>query len=318
METPYVAFIDAGVLVQRDWVAGIAAHFADPDVVAVAPRVRSTSGPSLLERYERTESPLDLGPDPARVSPRSRVAYVPSAMLVARCDALQAVGGFDPGLRYGEDVDMVWRLVAAGGTVRYAPEVLVSHPPRRSWPAWLAQRMQYGSAAAPLDRRHRGAVPPVQVSAWSATAWLAAAAGHPAVGAAIATGSTAMLPHKLVGMPNPRRRAVELAGRGHLMAGRWLGRAVLRPYWPVTLLAATMSRRARRAVLAAVVIPALLDWRGRRAAVDPIRFTLLRAAEDIAYGAGVWRGCWSHRSPGALLPDLSSWPGQRHGTDTAA
>lgn len=311
--TPFVTFLDAGVVLPPGWLADLAAYFADPLVVAVAPRIRSMGLGTLLERYEQTQSPLDLGAAEARVAPRSRVAYVPTAMLVARRQAVVAAGGFDPGLRYGEDVDLVWRLVGAGGTVRYAPQVVVCHPARASWMSWWRQRVGYGSAAAPLTQRHPGDAPPVQVSAWSAAAWGAVAAGHPVLGLAVAAGSGAMLPRKLEGMEAPNRRALELAGRGHLLAGRWLARSLLRPYWPLALGACLVSRRARRTVLAAAVVPALLDWRALAPPLDPLRFTALRLFDDVAYATGVWWGCVRTRSLAALRPDLSSWPGRRLG-----
>ena len=45
----------------------------------------------------------------------TKVSYVPTAALLVRRAALDSVtpgGGavFDPALRYGEDVDLVWRL----------------------------------------------------------------------------------------------------------------------------------------------------------------------------------------------------------------
>ncbi len=312
VDTELVAFVDAGVVLPPDWLTTLGAYFADPAVVAVAPRIASRPGPSLLERYEATQSPLDLGSEPASVAPRHRVAYVPTAMLLTRRSAVGAAGGFDPGLRFGEDVDLVWRLVQGGGTVRYAPDVVVTHRPRRTWRAWWRQRVGYGSAAAPLAMRHPGQVPPVQVSAWSAAAWLALAAGHPLVALGVAGGSGAMLPAKLGDIEDPRRRAWELAGRGHLLAGRWLARAMLRPYWPLALLAALLlGGRARRAVAVAAVVPALLDWRDGRSELGAVAFVAARIADDVAYGTGVWLGSLRWRTTAALRPDLSSWPGRR-------
>ena len=131
VRTPLVAFVDAGVEPPPGWLDALVAHFDDPAVVAVAPRVVSAPGDgSMRDRYEQMHSPLDLGAAEARVAPRTQVAYVPTAALVARLDAIEAVGGFDPDLRFGEDVDLIWRLVAAGGTVRYVPAVRVRHRPR--------------------------------------------------------------------------------------------------------------------------------------------------------------------------------------------
>ncbi len=330
VDTALVAFLDAGVEPQPGWLDRLLAHFADPEVVAAAPRVgsRPTAAAGVLDRYERRHSPLDLGPDEARVAPRARVAYVPTAALVLRRDALDAVGGFDPTLRTGEDVDLVFRLVAAGGVVRYEPSSLVSHPARATWPRWVAQRVGYGGAAAPLDRRHPGQVPPLAVSGWSVTAWTLIAAGHPLAGVGVAGATTALLARKLApSLEHPVVEAVRLGGRGHLHAGRWLARALTRTWWPFALVAALVSRRARGALVAAVVVPPLLDrWSERRratvdgtdgrpddAAIDPVRYLAVRLADDVAYGWGVWRGCLAQRHLGALRPDLGSWPGPGRG-----
>lgn len=313
VRTPLVAFVDAGVEPPPGWLDTLVAHFDDPTVVAVAPRVVSAPGDgSIRDRYEQMHSPLDLGGAEARVAPRTQVAYVPTAALVARLDAIEAVGGFDPDLRFGEDVDLVWRLVEAGGTVRYAPSVRVQHRPRTTWSAWVNQRRGYGSAAAPLVRRHPGQVPPVAVSAWSAAAWSIAVAGHPMLGVGVAAGSAALLPRKLGSVvPDPWGETLRLAGRGHLHAGRWLARAVTRTWWPLALVAALFSRRARLALGAAMLVP-LLDWKPQLG-IGRARYVATRLADDIAYGAGVWEGCLRERSASALKPDLTSWPGRRSG-----
>jgi hypothetical protein len=66
------------------------------------------------------------------------------------------------------------------------------------------------------------------------------------------------------------------------------------------------SRRSRPALAAAVVVPGLLDWLGRRPRLDPARFLALRLADDSAYAVGVWAGCARHWSIRALLPDVRS------------
>ena len=105
--------------------------------------------------------------------------FVPTTALVVRRTALDAVEGFDETMRFGEDVDFVWRLATAGWTVRYEPRVQVGHPGRPTTGAWLRQRFDYGTSAAPLARKHGTAVAPLAVSAWSAFAWAFAGVGHP-------------------------------------------------------------------------------------------------------------------------------------------
>ena len=315
-----VAFLDADVLTEPGWLRTVRAHFVDPGVAAVAPRVRGRrSSGSLLDRYEEHRSPLDLGPSEARVAPRSRVAYVPTAAIVYRRAALVEADGFDEALRVGEDVDLVWRVVGGGHTIRYEPRAVVTHRNRGSWPAFVRQRIRYGSSAAALDERHPGAVPPVQLDLWSMVTWALPVVGGrrgALAGAATAAVTTGALVPRLRGrFDRPVTESLRLAGLGNLWAGRWLAHATVRAWLPVALLAAVPSKRARRALTVAVVAPPVLDWFETRPDVDPVRWVAASATDDVAYCAGVWWGCWRHRSWSVLLPRISGIGGLRRGED---
>lgn len=306
--TPLVAFVDTDVEVPAgsDWMAPLIGHFADPRVALVAPRVRSTVAAGALAAYERHRSPLDMGPLAARVAPGTRVSYVPAAMVLCRTDALHAVGGFDASMRVGEDVDLVWRLVEAGWRCRYEPAVEVCHEPRRDLRAWLAQRVGYGTSAAPLAVRHPGALAPLRISGWSMAVWLLLASGRRAAALAVAGGTTAALRRTLHDLP--AGESVRLAGLGHLRAGLQVADAVRRVWWPFALAAALVSRRARRWAAVALLAPLATEWRAAARGPDPVRYTLLRVADDAAYGVGVWRGVWRLRTAAPLVPDLRNWP----------
>lgn len=293
VDTELVAFVDSDVELAPDWLDGLLGHFDDPSVALVAPRVRSTPANGRLARYERDRSPLDLGHEPARIRAGTRVSYVPAAALVCRTEAVRSIGGFDADLRFGEDVDLVWRLDRAGWRCRYEPSVEVSHRPRRTWRAWAEQRVGYGSSAAPLARRHPGALAPAAMSSWSAGAWALGAAGHPIAGAVVGAGSAAALTRVLDDVPP--RVAFRLAALGTAHAGRTLASAVRRAWWPLVAVASVRSRTARR-----IGVVSLL------AAGSPVR-----AVDDLAYGIGVWRGVWRERRIDALVPRFSSWPGRR-------
>ena len=137
--TPLVAFVDSDVSLTDAWLDPLLAHFADDRVALVAPRVASAPGTTWLATYEQRNSPLDLGNQPARIAAGTRVSYVPAAAIVCRADAVRAIGGFDESLRTGEDVDLVWRLCAAGQQCRYEPSAVVQHKPRGSLPELLRQ-----------------------------------------------------------------------------------------------------------------------------------------------------------------------------------
>jgi mycofactocin system glycosyltransferase len=318
--TTLVAFIDAGCQPQPMWLDRLLPHFGDPCVAAVAPRITSripSTLPDVVARYEQAVPSLDRGPDEALVRPRSRVPFVPTAALIVRREAVVAVRGFDEALRVGEDVDLVWRLHEAGWSVRYEPTVTVSDAARPTRSAWLRQRFDYGTSAAALAQRHGSAVAPLAVSSWSALAWTLAGLGAPVTGTLVAAGTTALLAPRLEGLEHPWNEAARLAGMGHLYAGLSVAGAVRRPWWPIAAAAALVSRRACAGVLAAVTIPAWLEWRRLRPELDPVRWTAIRLADDVAYGAGVWTGCIRHRSLAALKPDLTSWPGRRPAIDVS-
>uniref|UniRef100_UPI0025B1EDF9 mycofactocin biosynthesis glycosyltransferase MftF n=1 Tax=Amycolatopsis solani TaxID=3028615 RepID=UPI0025B1EDF9 len=168
VSTELVAFVDSDCAPEPGWPEPLAAHFADPLVAAVAPRIRALAPDTAAGRYTRAASSLDLGDRPARVAPGTRTSYVPTAALVVRRSALTEVGAFDPALRVGEDVDLVWRLHAAGFRVRYAPDVTVAHHEPETWRALLGRRARYGTSAAPLAKRHPGALAPLGLHPWPA------------------------------------------------------------------------------------------------------------------------------------------------------
>jgi mycofactocin system glycosyltransferase len=325
--TPLVAFLDSDCVPQPGWLDPLLPHFADPAVGVVAPRiVPHEAGRSWLARYEGASSTLDMGARPSIVRPGSRVPYVPGAALVLRRAAAGA--GFAEDMPVGEDVDLVWRLAAAGWRVRYEPAAAMGHQHRVRLGRWLARRKDYGTSAAALELRHPGAVRPLYASAWTAAAWLALALGRPRVagviaGTAVTVTGTALLAWRLARVtgedwPWPPdsaawRLAARQAGGGTLAAFRPLGSAVSRTWWPAALPAALAVPRLRLPLAALVLAPPLLDWLDRRPPLDPVRYAAARLLDDAGYSLGVWQGCAGRRTIRPLLPRLGSrHAGGRH------
>ena len=309
--TPLVAFVDTDVDLDDGWLQPLLAHFNDPLVALVAPRVRSAQGSSTLARYEESRSPLDLGDQPARIAAGTRVSYVPAAAMVVRTDALRAIGGFDETLRTGEDVDMVWRLIGAGHRCRYEPTSSVHHRPRPALSGWARQRLAYGRSAAALDCKHPGMVAPLRMSGWSAAVWALVLVRRPGIAVVVAAGTIVALRRKLDDVP--AKESLRLAGLGHLYAGRQVAGAITRVWWPIAFVAALLAPRLRLPLLGAATVPGLLDWLESRGPNTAGRYIALRLADDIAYGTGVWIGAVEHRGIGALAPKFTSWPGRTGG-----
>jgi len=147
-QRPHVAFVDSDCVIGADDLLALAGHVADPCVAAVAPRITEAD----------THSPLDLGPDESLVHPGARVSFVPTTALVVRRTAVDGAGGFDESMRYGEDVDLVWRLATSGWSVRYEPSVVAHHAAPGSARSKLARKYHYGTSAGPLASRHGNAM----------------------------------------------------------------------------------------------------------------------------------------------------------------
>jgi len=322
--TPLVAFLDSDCVTGPDWIARLAGHFADPMVGAVAPRVRPVTGQNVVGRYLAARAPADLGPREARVAPLTRLSYVPTAALLARCSAI-AGGGFDPRLRYGEDVDLVWRMIAGGWRVRYDPSAEVGHAEPDRWAAVLARRFRYGTSAAPLARRHPGLVPPLILQAWPAASAAALLAGRPLTALAAYGAGTGQLVRLLHGWGVPARGILRpMAGS---VRQTWLGAGQWSIQYALPAVAAGLAwpggrtrraRAGRRLALASLLAgPPAAAWLRSRPRLDPVRFALGYLADEVAYGAGVYRGAAAERLAAPLLPRVAWRPLPKAATPAA-
>ena len=310
--TEFVAFLDSDCVAPADWIQTLGAHFADPAVGAVAPRVVAQPASGSASRYAAAYGSLDLGSREARVVPATRVAYVPTAALMVRREALDQIaqenpggGVFDPALRYGEDVDLVWRLHEAGWRIRYEPAVEVGHHEPSTWVALLMRRFHYGTSAAPLTLRHPNSMRPLVLHAGPAATVLALLARRPLLAAAAFTGYLVTL------HPNLRRAGVPtdglLAASLDAVRQTWVGLGrYLSQFATPLLFAVALGRGGRRpwrrraAALSLMLAPALTPARAR--GTGPLTRLLGRLADDVAYGAGVWRGCATHRTLRPIRP----------------
>jgi hypothetical protein len=155
--------------------------------------------------------------------------FYPGCNLLFAKSALDKVDGFDPVLRAGEDTDLAWRVIEAGGTPAWADDGLIWHAVRavtfvghlRSLPRWaglplvvrrhpqLRDRLAYkrwfwkdshptaclalaGLVLAPVDRRALLAVLPVvarRVRSQGLVEGVALATGDVAEAAVVIAGS---------------------------------------------------------------------------------------------------------------------------------
>lgn len=301
--TPYVAFVDSDVQVDATTLLHLTRHFADREVALVGPLVRSrarSARPRWFERFDEEDSSLALGTRACSVRPGAAVGWLPSACLVARVDRIGS--GFSEDMRIGEDVDLVWRLVAAGHVVRYAPEETAWHDTRTTMRSWLGRKVLYGTGGAVLAARHGRKGAPAVMSATTAVA-----------AAALMVGRLWSLPVAMAGFGygiySLRQRlpedvastalAVGLSAQGLGWALRQQSALLLRHWWPVSALLAPTSRTVRRALVAALIVDVVA---ARIDHPEGCYHPVGRRLDDIAYGWGLWWGAVRARSAVCLLP----------------
>ncbi|ALG85687.1 mycofactocin biosynthesis glycosyltransferase MftF [Gordonia phthalatica] len=312
-DTPFVAFLDSDTVPRGEWLMMLLSHFSDPAVGIVAPRIVGLERGRHRRRnpvsaYANQFSSLDMGTHEGPVRPGTPIAYVPSAALVVRREAF---GRFDETLRVAEDVDLCWRTHAAGWVMRYDPIAHVAHDHRESLRGLLDRRRFYGTGAAQLASRHGGLVAPVMTSVPLAVAVIALLSRTRigfAVAAILSGWIFTRLRVPLAGVPARDAIAARNVGRALGFGVLQVWSAVLRHYWPLSLLGLIFSARFRRWFVEAAVAEAVATWLRTRLddpsspMVEPLGYSVMHRLDDLAYGLGLWQGVIAGRDWAALRP----------------
>ena len=301
VNTPIVAFIDDDTTVTTEQLLTLLAHFTDDAVDVVAPRVASALGESWVAEYESFHSPLDLGQLPSVVRPLSRVSYLPAAVLLTRTHVLQETGTFDPSMRLGEDVDLIWRMVKENKVVRYDPSVICHHAPRLTMRALLKQRFGYGRSAALLDKKHPFTAAALRANIVMLVPSLTLLSGYVSITAALIPLMLLWFSITLRQTKIPFSTRAKLALNGWFSTIRLLSSAVMRVWWPPVLLVGQYSMRVGAVFVFSAVVPALYGTL-RNKPRNTAGYIALRLLDPMAYGAGVWAGVFRERNLRCLLP----------------
>lgn len=309
--TDLILFLDAGVVVppstsgkrevRETWIDQLCGHLTDEGVAAVAPRVASTPGSSLVDQYEVLFSPLDLGPNHSLVGTQHRVTYVPTACLLTKLEVLASTGGFDETMRYGEDVDLLWRI-GRETQVRYDPSVVVHHHPRRNLRALALQRFHYATAAAALAERHPGASAPWRSSIVGIAGVALATFGHPVTAMVVGIGPVTVLADRLRPTATPLATSARLLLVGHQWTARSFAENMGR-----TWIAGAVMATAVPALRTPSILWVIAGWLRRLTTTRSIPMLAIGIVDDVSYGVGSAVGAARHCSFRSLLPKISRW-----------
>ncbi|MEY2469689.1 MAG: mycofactocin glycosyltransferase [Actinomycetota bacterium] len=306
--TPFVLFVDADATLPDELTSAIA-HFTDPTVAVVVPRVGAdvSPRPTVVERYEAARSPYDMGPIAGDVGVGRRLDRGASVLLLVRVEAIEAVGGFAEDMRFGEDFDLLRRLGHAGWVVRYEPQWVGSHRARRRLGELLRLHYRYGVPVATLNRRYEegGGAGTTSLFAWLAAVF--ATVGLPFEAAAAVVGGLVVTMLAVLRRV-PAREVVRVAIRVEVQSLRTVA-AALSSVWLLPALALVAVFRTWPGlvfVVAATLFRHLSEWKRSGPALDPVTWTALRVVDDQAAALGRWRGCVQARSVSSMLPHFRS------------
>ena len=302
-----IAFIDSDCIADSAWLRTLVRDLEDRGVVAAGGSVREASPDGWLKRYEASASPLHIGETPARVMPGSGVEFLPSCNVVVRKQVFLEAGGFDGTLRFGEDVDLIWRLCERG-EVRYRPAGVVWHENRGRLGSFLSNRISYTTAQAvflsrfPANRR-RLDVPVGLVLGVAAGVGLGmfnpafiavglvpplAEASAAVVGATRSRSVADGVRGVIGGYASSAYRALSFAGRSYAIPIALISLAVA-AVWRGWLFGLALAG-------ACVILPAIAEWFRRKPRLDPVRFVAAFALDSLAVGIGTLTGCIRYRT----------------------
>jgi len=165
-----IAFTDADCVVDKFWCKNLVKHYYREDVGGVGGPILPYAWPyisyyptNIIEKFA-VMSHKTAFPDHSSMSKKyhelrrknnvlhSGTIYTANASF--RKDILVRLGGFDEKFFSGGDIDLSYRILKSGYKLIWDNDAVVYHIPRASFKGLLKQFYRYGTACAPLVKKH--------------------------------------------------------------------------------------------------------------------------------------------------------------------
>jgi GT2 family glycosyltransferase len=118
-----VGSLDADCVADANWLASLAAHFADPRITGAGGRLIEGVKRTVADRWRGAHMTQEWGPEPIR-DPK----FLFGCNNLFRKSAVLDAGGYDEAMRTnGEDADLSRRLRERGGQLLYDSHARVTH-----------------------------------------------------------------------------------------------------------------------------------------------------------------------------------------------
>ena len=300
-----LALLDDDCVAGSSWLKDLVPYLQWEKAGAVGGYVDGYADRSMLDRYEKTYSLLNLGKYIQIGRGGLSMFYVPTCSLLVRKEAFVATGGIRETLHVGEDVDFCWRMRDAGWYALYVPSGTVKHKHRNRLGSLLRRRAYYGISEAVLSALHPKRRKTMQMRPLTAVAFLglcaAAAFLTPlpfivtaACFVADTTVKTLRLRAKSVGIPF--RKVVSSAWRTYVSAFYLITFHLVRYYFVLLLLLGFILHSAWLLAWAMMAFTASMSYAARRPRVPFVPFFFCYVLDQISYQIGVFAGCLRAKS----------------------
>ncbi len=306
-----LAFTDSDCVVKQNWLSVLIAPFANIDVGIVGGGVDSYECENVLDVYEQVRSPLHMGNSSAEIAPNSLVPYVPTCNALVRKEAFLQVNGFSEEMRFGEDVDLIWRVLQKGYKGWYLPEGKISHRHRNHWRSFLKRRAEYASSEATLERKFSFNRKKMYLSHWNGinmVIFLLFLIGMGvfknssldivmflALVALVSSFASELWVKKAklqkIDVVVSHRYLIKAVGRSHLgFLGQFTG--LFSRYYSIPVLVAALIIPAYvSVVLIAFLASAYFEFMVKRPKMNYFLFAIVYILEMLSYQCGVFYGC---------------------------
>jgi riboflavin kinase/FMN adenylyltransferase len=143
VDTPYIVLLNSDVQVSENWLDPLIAHLDDnPDVAVVMPKIRSYADKDKFEYAGAAGGHMDylaypfcrgrifdtVEKDEGQYDSEQEIFWASGAACVIRTEVFKSLGGFDSDyFAHQEEIDLCWRILRSGYTIKAIPTSIVYH-----------------------------------------------------------------------------------------------------------------------------------------------------------------------------------------------
>jgi mycofactocin system glycosyltransferase len=293
-----IAFIDSDCVAEPAWLTELVPYFQDQRIGLVGGYVASYFQKTWLDRYESAASPLNMGRNLVMAEPSDLDFYVPTCNLLLRKEAYLEVGGLDEARRFGEDVDLCWRLRKQGYRQLYVPAGPVRHKHRSCLRNSAIQRFHYGTSEPELYASHPEVKKRLPWQPQGFLFWSAIALGFFWQQSFLLLAAATCLGDfwaKKRGVPTTGNKFLPLKIfrallRNYFSLAYYLTFHVIRYYLGLLILLSLIFPAILPLTLTMVMLPVTVEFFRKRPSLNFYVFVLFFLGEQLCYQAGVFYG----------------------------